>query len=167
VLVAEKEPERRSRFAVRWLRRLLEEDESLTIEEATMAASCLRRSAGRRTRRRTGCWRPWPKGRLGRDGLERSVLISPANAEEVLVRPAMCSTPAPGLTDARHEARTCRCSCGPEAAATTKRVEASEGGLALSALKPMVAMGSLPRSIASARCGTLYERAPLSSRATR
>jgi hypothetical protein len=31
-LVAEKEPERRSRFAVRWLRRLLEEDESLTIE---------------------------------------------------------------------------------------------------------------------------------------
>jgi hypothetical protein len=40
-LVAEKEPERRSRFAVRWLRRLLEEDETLTIEEATMAASCL------------------------------------------------------------------------------------------------------------------------------
>ena len=38
-LVAEKDPERRSRFAVRWLRRLLEEDESLTIEEATMAAS--------------------------------------------------------------------------------------------------------------------------------
>jgi hypothetical protein len=41
VLVAEKEPERRSRFAVRWLRRLLEEDENLTIEEAAMAASCL------------------------------------------------------------------------------------------------------------------------------
>jgi hypothetical protein len=41
VLVAEKEPERRSRFAVRWLRGLLEENESLTIEEATMAASCL------------------------------------------------------------------------------------------------------------------------------
>jgi len=40
-LVAEKEPERRSRFAVRWLRRLLEEDESLTIEEAAMVASCL------------------------------------------------------------------------------------------------------------------------------
>jgi hypothetical protein len=40
-LVAEKEPERRSRFAVRWLRRLLDEDESLTVEEATMAASCL------------------------------------------------------------------------------------------------------------------------------
>jgi hypothetical protein len=29
-LVAENEPERRSRFAVRWLRRLLEEAESLT-----------------------------------------------------------------------------------------------------------------------------------------
>jgi hypothetical protein len=41
LLVAEKDPERRSRFAVRWLRRLLEEDESLTIEEAAMAASCL------------------------------------------------------------------------------------------------------------------------------
>jgi len=27
--------------AVRWLRRLLEEDESLTIEEAAMAGSCL------------------------------------------------------------------------------------------------------------------------------
>ena len=40
-VVAEKEPERRSRFAVRWLRRLLEEDESLTIEEAGVAASCL------------------------------------------------------------------------------------------------------------------------------
>jgi hypothetical protein len=40
-LVAEIEPERRSRFAVRWLRRLLEEDDRLTIEEATMAASCL------------------------------------------------------------------------------------------------------------------------------
>jgi hypothetical protein len=40
-LVAEKEPERRSRFAVRWLRRLLDEDDNLTIEEAAMAASCL------------------------------------------------------------------------------------------------------------------------------
>ncbi len=40
-LVAEKDPERSSRFAVRWLRRLLEEDESLTIEEAALAASCL------------------------------------------------------------------------------------------------------------------------------
>jgi hypothetical protein len=40
-LVAEKEPERRSRFAVRWLRRLPKEEDSLTIEEATMAASCL------------------------------------------------------------------------------------------------------------------------------
>jgi hypothetical protein len=39
-LVAEKDAERRSRFAVRWLRRLLE-DASLTIEEANLAASCL------------------------------------------------------------------------------------------------------------------------------
>jgi hypothetical protein len=35
-LVAEREPERRSPFAVRWLRRLLEEDETLTIEEAAV-----------------------------------------------------------------------------------------------------------------------------------
>ena len=40
-LVAEKDPQRRSRFAVRWLRRLLDEDETLTIEEAAMAAACL------------------------------------------------------------------------------------------------------------------------------
>ena len=40
-LVAEKDAERRSRFTVRWLRRLLEEDEALTIEEGAMTASCL------------------------------------------------------------------------------------------------------------------------------
>jgi hypothetical protein len=34
-------PERQSRYAVRWLRRLLEEDPSLSIEEATVVASCL------------------------------------------------------------------------------------------------------------------------------
>ncbi len=68
-LVAEKEPERRSRFAVRWLRRLLQEDESLTIEEATMAASCLSALGGPSHERLTGCSRPWPKERLGMDGL--------------------------------------------------------------------------------------------------
>jgi hypothetical protein len=46
-LVAEKEPERRSRFAVRWLRRLLEDDESLTIEEAAVAAAALSLGARR------------------------------------------------------------------------------------------------------------------------
>jgi hypothetical protein len=40
-LVADQDPERRSRFTVRWLRRLLEEDETLTIEEAAMATSCM------------------------------------------------------------------------------------------------------------------------------
>ena len=64
-LVAEKEPERRSRFAVRWLRRLLEEDDSLTIEEATMAASCLSALGG--PSHEEGCLRPWPKERLGSD----------------------------------------------------------------------------------------------------
>jgi hypothetical protein len=68
-LVAEKEPERRSRFATRWLRRLLEEDESLTIEEAAMAASVSQRSAVRRTKRLTGCSRPWPTERLGSEAI--------------------------------------------------------------------------------------------------
>jgi hypothetical protein len=31
--------ERRSRYRVRWLRRLLEEDENLTVEEANVAVS--------------------------------------------------------------------------------------------------------------------------------
>jgi hypothetical protein len=34
-------PERGRRYAVRWLRRLLEEDENLTIEETTLAAWAL------------------------------------------------------------------------------------------------------------------------------
>jgi len=40
-LVAQKDPRRHSRYAVRWLRRLLEEDERVTLEEAALAASCL------------------------------------------------------------------------------------------------------------------------------
>jgi hypothetical protein len=40
-LVAHRGPARRSRYAVRWLRRLLEEDENLTVEKAALAASAL------------------------------------------------------------------------------------------------------------------------------
>jgi hypothetical protein len=40
-LVVQKGPGRRSRYAIRWLRRLLEEDENLTVEEAALAASAL------------------------------------------------------------------------------------------------------------------------------
>jgi hypothetical protein len=40
-LVAELEPERRSRYRFAGFAGLLEEDETLTIEEASMAASCL------------------------------------------------------------------------------------------------------------------------------
>jgi hypothetical protein len=46
-LVAQADPSRRSRFAVRWLLRLLEEDEQLTIEEAGLAASALSALGGR------------------------------------------------------------------------------------------------------------------------
>jgi hypothetical protein len=52
-LVARHEPARRSRFAVRWLERLLEEDERLSIEEAAVvAASSIARSAAGGTERR-------------------------------------------------------------------------------------------------------------------
>jgi hypothetical protein len=46
-LVARHEPTRRSRFAVRWLERLLEEDERLSIDEAAVAASSLAALGGR------------------------------------------------------------------------------------------------------------------------
>jgi hypothetical protein len=37
-LVVQKDPGRRSRYSVRWLRRLLEDDQNLTIEDASLAA---------------------------------------------------------------------------------------------------------------------------------
>jgi hypothetical protein len=40
-LVVERAPGRASRYALRWLRRLLEEDETLTLTEAALAVSCL------------------------------------------------------------------------------------------------------------------------------
>jgi hypothetical protein len=40
-LVVQKDPGRRSRYTVRWLLRLLEEDKNLTIDEAVLAASAL------------------------------------------------------------------------------------------------------------------------------
>jgi hypothetical protein len=47
VLVVERDPGRRSRYAVRWLLRLLQEDENLTIEDAGLAASALAALGGR------------------------------------------------------------------------------------------------------------------------
>jgi hypothetical protein len=46
-LVVQKDPGRRSRYTVRWLLRLLEEDENLTIEEAVLATSALAALGGR------------------------------------------------------------------------------------------------------------------------
>jgi len=40
-LIAHKDPRQHSRYAVRWLRRLLEERQGVTIEEALLAASAL------------------------------------------------------------------------------------------------------------------------------
>jgi hypothetical protein len=46
-LAAQKGSGRRSRYAVRWLRRLLEEDDNLTIDEAALAAVALAALGGR------------------------------------------------------------------------------------------------------------------------
>lgn len=45
-LVAAKDPHRHSRYALRWLRRLLDEDAGLTLEEAALALSGLAALAG-------------------------------------------------------------------------------------------------------------------------
>jgi hypothetical protein len=47
VLAIEKAPGKRNAYAVRFLRRLLEEDENLTIDEAVLAASALAALGGR------------------------------------------------------------------------------------------------------------------------
>jgi hypothetical protein len=47
VLVAQKEPHRRSAFAIRWLRRLLDEDRNLTVDQAVLAVSALASLGGR------------------------------------------------------------------------------------------------------------------------
>jgi hypothetical protein len=49
-IVVQKDPGRRSRYTVRWLRRLLEEDQNLTIEDASLAASALAALGGRGAR---------------------------------------------------------------------------------------------------------------------
>jgi hypothetical protein len=47
-----------------------EGEENLTIEEAAMAASCLSALAGSSHEEAYGMPRPWPKERLGSDGLD-------------------------------------------------------------------------------------------------
>jgi hypothetical protein len=64
-LAAQKAPERRSRYTVRWLRRLLEEDANLMIEEAALAASAWQLWADVRMKRHSRPCRPWGKGRAG------------------------------------------------------------------------------------------------------
>jgi hypothetical protein len=46
-LVAQKDTARHSRYAIRWLRRLLEKDPHLTIEEAALATCALAALGGR------------------------------------------------------------------------------------------------------------------------
>ena len=48
ILIARKDPRRHPRVAARWLSRYLEEADGVTIDEATMVASCLSALAGDR-----------------------------------------------------------------------------------------------------------------------
>jgi hypothetical protein len=48
-LVAVKDPHRHSRYAVRWLRRLLEENDGLTLRETSLAVSALAALGGSST----------------------------------------------------------------------------------------------------------------------
>jgi hypothetical protein len=68
VLVAQKEPHRRSAFAIRWLRRLIDEDRHLTIDQAALAASALASLGGRGHEERTRLLRPWLTERLDTRG---------------------------------------------------------------------------------------------------
>jgi hypothetical protein len=62
MLVARKDSSRYPRVAARWLQRLLEEHPDPTIEEAALAASCLRRPS----------WRPLPGGGANAQGHGRN-----------------------------------------------------------------------------------------------
>jgi hypothetical protein len=64
-LVVQKDPGRRSRYAVRWLRRLLEEDQNLTIEDASLAASALAALGGRAHDEAMSTLSAWPNERVG------------------------------------------------------------------------------------------------------
>ena len=64
-LVARKDPARLPRVAARWLLRFLEEHPGATIEEATLAASCLAALPGGSYREAAQTLRPWPKRPLG------------------------------------------------------------------------------------------------------
>jgi hypothetical protein len=64
-LVVQKDPSRRSRYTVRWLLRLLEEDENLTSRRRRWPRRLWPRSAAGATRRRSRRYRPWPNVGLG------------------------------------------------------------------------------------------------------
>jgi hypothetical protein len=65
-LVVQKDPGHRSGNTLRWLLRLLEEDENLTIEEAVLVASALAALGGRGHEETFSTLSAWPNVRLGR-----------------------------------------------------------------------------------------------------
>jgi hypothetical protein len=86
-LVAQKEPDRRSAFAIRWLRRLLDEDRNLTVTRPSSRPQRWRRSEAGGTRRRTRRLPPWLKERLDSRAGTASVLSRRFPRSRVLLRP--------------------------------------------------------------------------------
>jgi hypothetical protein len=88
-LVACQEPGRRSRFAVRWLVRLLEEDDPLSIQEVALAASALATLGGRGHIEALATLSAMAEKATRNARARRGgVLSGPAIAGEALVRPA-------------------------------------------------------------------------------
>ena len=65
-LVAVKEPQRHSRYTVRWLRRLLEEHDGLTLEETALAVSAVAALGGPSTEQALSTLSALPRKRDGR-----------------------------------------------------------------------------------------------------
>jgi hypothetical protein len=70
-LATHKAPERRSRYAVRWLRRLIEENEHLTTRRRCWRRLLLQRSVVARTSRPCRRFRPWRNVRLRSEAAAR------------------------------------------------------------------------------------------------
>ena len=86
-LVARHEPTRRSRFAVRWLERLLEEGERPSIEEAAAATSSLAALGGRGHQKALATLSAMAEKRVGRGNVGGQRREWPGSAGEARASP--------------------------------------------------------------------------------